>query len=134
MKDMFFIRKHVLHPEKWVPNEADKPRIVAELLDHYYGVLEICGEGEEADEAFKLYMQIANHTLAECRDDITEFFLDNYEAVHGEIEKYFTNEPQLIDLINLTLFPEWENVPVSEFLKEKTASTAPTAETDHKKI
>lgn len=97
----------LLHPEKWQPDEADKPRIVAELLDYYGGTLENCGaDDEQTTEAFALYMKVQNHTLTECKNDIQEFFTSCYEAVDGDIEDCYASDPVLIDLIRLTICPE----------------------------
>ncbi len=120
MENIFFVRKRVLYPEKWVPDEADKPRIVVQFRDYYECAVDNAGAGsEEATEAFQIYMNVQNHTLAEVKDDVQDFFGEAYDAVHGQFEKYY-DDPEIVALINLTLYPEWEDVPASEILKGRS--------------
>jgi hypothetical protein len=105
LSNLLSLSKRTLHPEKWQPDEADKPRIVAELLDYYGATLENCGaDDEQTSEAHELYMKVLNRPLAACKDDIQEFFTSCFEAVDGSIEEYYPEE--LCSLINLTICPE----------------------------
>jgi hypothetical protein len=105
--ELFSLNEPILHPEKWVPDEKDKPKIVTELLNYYLGTLDNCGpDDEQTAEAHELYMQVLNHPLSDCKNDVQNFFADTYWAVHGEIERYYGNDPEFIDLINLTVCPE----------------------------
>ena len=106
--DLFSIRRRELRPDRWQPDELDKPRIVAQLRDNYDCTCDMCGaDSEEATEAFKLYMTVRNSELSTCKDDVQGFFADCYRSVGGEIEKYYAESPELISIINLVLCPEW---------------------------
>lgn len=107
MADLSSIPARTPNFEKWQPDETDKPRIVAELLDYYECTLETCGANDEqTTEAYALYFKVQNHTLTECKDDVQEFFMSCFEAVGGEIEKYYDADSSLTELICLTICPE----------------------------
>lgn len=114
MTPLFSIAKRVPHFDRWLPDEADKPRIVAEMKDYYESTLEICGFGEESQEAFDLYMKVQNHMLAECKDDVQELFMSCFEAVGGNIEEYYSED--FCSIINLTICPEieMEAIPIAK--------------------
>ena len=106
--DLFSIRHRELYPERWQPDERDKPRIVAQLQAYYWSTYYQCGaDSEETAEAFKLYMTVRNSELSACKDDVQGFFADCYWSVEGDIEKYYAENSELIDIINLVLCPEW---------------------------
>jgi hypothetical protein len=76
--------------------------------------LEICGFGEESQEAFELYIKVKDNSLSDCKTDIQEFFMNCFEAVDGDIEEYYPKD--LCSLINLTICPEieMEEIPIAE--------------------
>lgn len=87
----------------WKPKESEKDKIVNELYDFYLTVLDNCGNDTEAQEAFNLYMKVKNNPIHKCKSDIQSFFTDCYYAVKGNIEQYYKDSPQLIELIRLTI-------------------------------
>jgi hypothetical protein len=90
---------------KWQPDEVDKPRIDKCVLDYYNGTLKCCGLSPETVEAWELYIRISENSIYDCKDDIQGFFADLYDAVGGDIEKYYSSDPELISLIKLTVSP-----------------------------
>lgn len=95
-----------LNVERWNPDEADKPALVAYFKDNYEALKDCCGDGEEAAEALELYKLVKHNALRYTKDAIQEHFVDMFHAVGGEIEKYYNKDPEAIRLINLTICPE----------------------------
>lgn len=88
----------------WEPDERDRTAILLEIADCALGTADSCGaDSEEAAEARELYFSVRDKPLEEAKDDIQGFFFDMYEAVMGEIDKYYDKYPELRRLIRLTL-------------------------------
>lgn len=88
----------------WTPDEADRAAIMLEISDCALGTADNCGPGgEEATEAREFYFSVRDRSLVEAKDDIQGFFFDAYEAVNGDIDKYYDKSPELCRLIRLTL-------------------------------
>lgn len=102
----------------WQPEESQRGAIIRELRGFYEGTMELCGEGEEAEEAKRLLMKVMARPLEECRDEIQGFFLESYDAVGGNLDLY-KNSPGLIELIKMTLRPaNIEETPQAKALLE----------------
>jgi hypothetical protein len=96
------LHERPLNLEAWDPTLEDRPLILKILLDSFTGTLAMCGDGEEAAEDLDLYKKVALHSLADCKGDIQEFFLDLYYAVNGDIERYY-DDSEFKQAIRLTL-------------------------------
>lgn len=88
----------------WTPDEADRAAIMLEVADCALGTADNCGPGgEEATEAREFYFSMRDKPLVEAKNEIQRFFFDSYEAVNGDIDKYYDKFPELCRLIRLTL-------------------------------
>lgn len=88
----------------WTPNESERSAILLQIADCALGTADNCGEGsEEAKEAREFYFSVCDKPLAEAKEDIQGFFFDAYEAVMGDIDKYYEAYPELRRIIRLTL-------------------------------
>lgn len=101
-----FADNRELHLDKWVPNEADKPALMAYFKDYYEGTKDNCGDGEEAAEALQLLNLVEHNPLRLTKEAIQEHFVDMYQCVGGETERYYAESPEIIRLINLTVSPD----------------------------
>lgn len=95
-----------LNPERWHPDEADKPALVAYFMDYAEVIKGCCGDDWEAEEAQELYKLVKHNPLRYTKVAIQEHFVDAFNAVGGEIEKYYDKSPEVIRLINLTVCPD----------------------------
>lgn len=93
-----------LRYDKWTPKEEEKPRILKKLVEDYIGTKDLCGvDSEEADEVWELYKKVFQNKLEDCKEDIQQYFADAYLAVNGQIHKYYENDNEIIELIQLTV-------------------------------
>ena len=92
--------------DRWAPDEADKPELVAYFKDYYEGIKDCCGDGEEAEEALELYRLVEHNPLRFNKSAIQDHFVDMFLSVGGEIETYYDKSPEIIRLINLTIAPD----------------------------
>ncbi len=92
--------------DRWVPDEADKPELVAYFKDYYEGIKDCCGDGEEAEEALELYRLVKHNPLLRTKDAIQGHFADMFYCVGGEVEECYGKYPETIRLINLTVAPD----------------------------
>jgi len=88
----------------WQPISEEKPRILKSIWDYCKGTLDLCGKGEESQEANALYLKVSNNDLKFVKEDVQEFFADLFYSVSGDIEKYY--DAETVDLIHLTVLPK----------------------------
>lgn len=100
-------RERELHFEKWQPDESQRFRILAYFKDFYESTKNTCGEDDDQTrEALNLYQLVRQHSLQSCKPDIQDHFADMFYYVGGQPETYYAGEPEIIDLINLTVSPD----------------------------
>ena len=96
-----------LHLDKWWPAEDQHPRFLAYFKDYYEGTRNNCGADDELTAAaLALYRKVQRHQLWNIKEDIQEHFADMFHAVNGQPEKYYQRNPEIIELINLTVCPD----------------------------
>ncbi len=96
-----------LHLDKWWPAEDQHPRFLAYFKDCYESIRNNCGADDELTAvALALYRKVQRHQLWNIKEDIQEHFADMFHAVNGQPEKYYPRNPEIIELINLTVCPD----------------------------
>lgn len=93
--------------DKWIPNEKDRPRLIAYFAENYTSENECYGVGSKESDAARILLEtVKTVPLDQCKGEIQEHFYGAFTAADGEIETYYDEEQELIDLINLTICPE----------------------------
>ena len=89
---------------EWEPDERERAAIMLEIADGALAMADVCGaDSEEAAEAREFYFSVRDKPMAEAKEEIQGYFFDMYEAVMGDIDKYYDKSPDLRRLIRLTL-------------------------------
>ena len=78
---------------------------MAVLLDWYEGVLEDADE-EAAQEYFDLYNKVKKKGIVACKDEVQGTICEIFWAVDGEIEEYYKDDKDLLEMMNLTILKE----------------------------
>lgn len=94
--------KDKLDLDQWKPTSEDQQRIMGYMLESYWCNLEECGE-EEAAPYLELFREIKKKGIVACRDKVQDEFLTAFWAVDGEIEEYYKNWPDMLDLMKMTI-------------------------------
>lgn len=93
-----------LNYNNWIPKDEDKPRILRFIKEHYEFNKDLSGaDSDEAAEVWELYKKVFQNRLKDCKEDVQEYFADAYLAVNGQIHKYYENDKEVIELIQLTV-------------------------------
>ena len=88
--------------DRWTPTPEDQQRVMEYLLEAYWVTRKECGE-EEASPYLKLFHEIREHGIETCRGAVQDEFLTAFWAVDGEVEKYYSAFPDMLDLMKLTI-------------------------------
>lgn len=94
-----------LELERWVPSENDKGIVMQFLMDAYVGTLE-CADEEAAQEYIDLYRKIENGGVCSCKDEIQGIVCEYFWAVDGEVETFYKEYTNIIEVMNLTILKE----------------------------
>lgn len=97
--------KNRLDLDRWEPSEADTFAIARFLMDAYHGTLETADK-EAAQEYMDLYNEVRKKGVLACKDAIQGVLCDYFWAVDGEIEEYYKNCPDILEMMNLTILKE----------------------------
>ena len=76
----------------------------SESVDHIEGIDLVADVYKR--QALSFYNRVRNHPLSMTKADIQGYFLDMYESVSGHPEEYYSDHPEWIRLINLTICPQ----------------------------
>lgn len=97
--------KDKLDLSRWKPAEADTFPVARFLMDAYRATLETSDE-EAAQEYIDLYNAVKKRGLHACKDKIQGILCDYFWAVDGEIEEYYGDSPDILEMMNLTILKE----------------------------
>lgn len=87
---------------RWIPEKKDEGPIKEFLQDMYKSTIEDCG-AEEAEEYINLLSKIESVGVTKCKDEIQGVFCDFFYAVDGEVDTYYCDWPQILNLMALTI-------------------------------
>lgn len=88
--------------DSWIPVETDEKDILDFVMGGYLCALE-CKDEEKSQEYMGLYNKIKIEGIVSCKGDIQEIFCDYFWSVNGEIERYYSDYPDIIRLMYLTI-------------------------------